>query len=176
MAAFIASESAFFCTFIVAYLFYIGKDTGGPTPREVLELPKVILNSIALLSSSATIVLALRGLRRGSNGVFILWTAVTIVLGLLFLAGTAVEWRTLIVDHGLTIATNLFGTTFYSLVGAHAAHVTLGLTMLLVCLMAAMRGGIGAAHAERVELVSWYWHFVDVVWIVVFTVVYIVGR
>jgi cytochrome c oxidase subunit 3/cytochrome o ubiquinol oxidase subunit 3 len=98
------------------------------------------------------------------------------VLGLAFLGSTAREWRHLILERGLTIGTNLFGTTFYPLVGLHASHVILGLFMLSLCVVFAWSGALKAVHAERVELVSWYWHFVDGVWVVVFTVVYVIGR
>ena len=104
------------------------------------------------------------------------WLLVTVVLGLTFLASTAQEWYRLIAERGFTIGTNLFGTTFYPLVGLHASHVILGLVMLSLCLVFACSGALKTVHAERVELVSWYWHFVDGVWVVVFTVVYVVGR
>jgi cytochrome c oxidase subunit 3/cytochrome o ubiquinol oxidase subunit 3 len=101
---------------------------------------------------------------------------VTAVLGAIFLVGTAREWYELIYHHGLTIATNLFGTTFYPLVGLHASHVIAGLVMLGLCCVFAATGALRATHAERVEMVSWYWHFVDGVWVVVLTVVYFIGR
>jgi cytochrome c oxidase subunit 3/cytochrome o ubiquinol oxidase subunit 3 len=101
---------------------------------------------------------------------------VTALLGIVFLAGTAGEWQRLIVDHGLTIGTNLFGTTFYALVGLHALHVAIGVVMLTLLTVFAWSGALEPVHTERTELVSWYWHFVDGVWIVVLTVVYIVGR
>src|SRR5262249_14919733 len=104
------------------------------------------------------------------------WLVATIALGVVFLAGTAQEGRRLIVEHGFTIGTNLFGTTFYPLVGLHAPHVIVGVLMLTLCLIFAFSGALKAVHTERVELVSWYWHFVDGVWVVVFTVVYVVGR
>lgn len=174
MVTLIATESAFFAIFVVAYLFYIGKSLGGPYPKDVLELP--ILATMCLLSSSITITLAERGLRRGHVGVFSLWWLLTILLGTTFLVGTAKEWNRLIYTDGLTIATNLFGTTFYSLVGFHAGHVTVGLVLLTLVLVLSVLGYVKQAHAERVEVLSWYWHFVDAVWVVVFTVVYIVGR
>jgi cytochrome c oxidase subunit 3/cytochrome o ubiquinol oxidase subunit 3 len=174
MIGLIAAESSLLAVFVVAYLFYLGKSLSGPTPQDVLRVP--LVNTVCLLSSSATIALAVRGLRAGRERTAAGWLLVTSLLGLEFLLGTGREWYRLIVDEGLTIRTNLFGTTFYSLVGAHAAHVTLGLTMLAILLVCAARGSLRQAHAERVELVSWYWHFVDVVWLVVFTVVYIVGR
>jgi len=177
MTCLIFSESAFFCAFIVAYLFYAGRDRFGPTPWEVLELPPVVVNSVALLSSSVTIVLALRALARGAVGLFRVWMLATILLGGYFLWGTAVEWKGLIFDHDLTIATNLFGSTFYSLVGFHAFHVTAGLILLSLVLVLSLLGHVHPVRDHgRVELLSWYWHFVDVVWIFVFTTVYIVGR
>jgi cytochrome c oxidase subunit III len=174
MVTLIATESAFFSIFVVAYLFYIGKSLNGPYPKDVLDLP--IFATICLLSSSLTITLAERGLKRGHVGVFSLWWALTILLGGAFMGATAVEWHGLIFEDGLTIATNLFGTTFYSLVGFHAGHVTVGLILLILVLVLSVLGYVKQAHAERVEVLSWYWHFVDAVWVVVFTVVYIIGR
>jgi cytochrome c oxidase subunit 3 len=174
MVTLIVTESALFTIFVVAYLFYIGKSLNGPYPKDVLELP--ILATICLLSSSITITLAERGLRRGHVGVFSFWWGLTILLGAAFLSATAVEWYGLIFEDGLTIATNLFGTTFYTLVGFHAGHVTVGLILLTLVLVLSLLGHVKQVHAERVEVLSWYWHFVDVVWVVVFTVVYIIGR
>ena len=174
MTCLIIAESAIFTIFVVAYLYYLGKDLSGPTPRQVLELP--ILNSICLLSSSATITFALRALRNYEAKRFSFWWLVTIALGAYFLLGTGREWHHLIYDKGLTIHTNLFGTTFYSLVGLHASHVVVGLLALSIVMAFAVAGSIKHEHAERVHVLALYWHFVDVVWIVVFTVVYIVGR
>jgi cytochrome c oxidase subunit III len=174
MAGLILTESALFAIFVVAYLFYIGKSLTGPYPAEVLNIP--VSSTICLLSSSITITLAVRGLRRGHAAGFRLWWFLTIALGGYFLGATAVEWYGLIYRHNLTIWTNLFGTTYYSLVGFHAGHVTVGLTLLTLVLVLSLRGHVTHAHAERVEVLSWYWHFVDVVWVVVFTVVYVIGR
>jgi cytochrome c oxidase subunit 3/cytochrome o ubiquinol oxidase subunit 3 len=174
MACMILTESALFTIFVVAYLFYIGKSLSGPYPKDVLELP--LLASVALLSSSVSITMALRALVRRQMAAFNAWWGVTIGLGLFFLAATALEWRGLIYEHDLTIWTNLFGTTFYTLVGFHAGHVTVGLLLLTTVLVISLRGSLHAAHTERVEVLSWYWHFVDAVWVVVFTVVYVVGR
>src|SRR5262249_54587983 len=122
LAAFIIAEAAIFTIFVVAYLFYAGKSLSGPTPREVLETP--IFYTICLLGSSLTIHFAGASLERGNRGAFLaLWTS-TFALGALFMFGTAREWHRLIYEHGLTISTNLFGTTYYSLVGLHAFHVT----------------------------------------------------
>src|SRR5215475_7320847 len=174
MACLIFGESAIFTIFVVAYLFYVGKSLTGPTPREVLETP--IFYTICLLSSSLTIHFAGKFLERGQRGTFLLLWLLTIVLGALFLYGTGQEWHRLIYEHGLTISTNLFGTTYYSLVGLHAFHVIAGLIMLVIVAIFAFAGRVGTEHARRVEVLSLYWHFVDVVWVVVFTVVYVLGR
>lgn len=174
IAGVIVAESAIFLIFVVAYLYYIGKSASGPQPAEVLELP--ILASVLLLSSSATIALAVRALRGNQAGAFLLWWALTFALGSSFLALTALEWRRLIYTEGLTIATNLFGTSYYALVGLHASHVIVGLVALGVVLALGLRGHVRAQHAERTEVLSLYWHFVDGIWIVVFTVVYVIGR
>ncbi|HJZ73384.1 MAG TPA: cytochrome c oxidase subunit 3 [Vicinamibacterales bacterium] len=172
MVSFIIAESAIFTIFVVAYLFYVGKNLTGPTPRDVLEVP--IFYTICLLSSSVTIHLAGRHLERNESRAFgVLWL-ITIALGAIFLFGTAEEWRRLIYKHGLTISTNLFGTTYYSLVGLHAFHVTIGLVMLTTLLLSVVAGA--RTPSARIEVLSLYWHFVDAVWVVVFTVVYMIGR
>jgi cytochrome c oxidase subunit III len=174
MSCLIIAESAIFTIFVVAYLYYLGKDVSGPTPRQLLELP--ILNTICLLSSSATITFALSSLRNADSKRFRFWWLLTIALGAYFLIGTGREWHHLIYEKGLTIQTNLFGTTFYSLVGLHATHVIVGLLALLIVMAFAVVGWVKKQHAARVHVLGLYWHFVDVVWIVVFTVVYIIGR
>lgn len=174
MIGLIIAEGSLFSVFVVAYLFYLGKSLNGPYPREVLELP--VLATICLLSSSVFVALGSRALSRGDVRGCGRWLAVTVALGAIFLAFTAWEWYGLIYVHHLTIGTNLFGTTFYPLVGLHASHVIFGLVMLGLCCVFAWSGALGPAHAERVEMVSWYWHFVDAVWVVVFTVVYVIGR
>jgi cytochrome c oxidase subunit 3 len=174
MAGLIIAESAIFTIFVVAYLFYVGKSLTGPTPREVLETP--IFYSICLLSSSLTVHYAGKSLQRGERGPFLSLWSLTILLGGLFLFGTGREWHRLIYEHGLTISTNLFGTTYYSLVGLHAFHVTVGMIMLVIVAIFAFANRIGKEHSPRVEVLSLYWHFVDVVWVVVFTVVYVLGR
>ena len=174
MACLIAAESAIFTIFVVAYLFYVGKSLSGPTPREVLAPP--LFYSVCLLSSSLTIHLAVKSLSRGNYPRFLLLWLSTIVLGGLFLFGTAREWHKLIYEHGLKISTNLFGTTYYSLVGLHGFHVCAGLLMLVMALLLAIFGQIRREQTPKVEVLAMYWHFVDAVWVVVFTVVYIVGR
>lgn len=175
MLCLIAAESCIFLTFVVAYLFYIGKSAHGPQPRETLELPMVIVNSIALISSSFTVVAAVRSVEQERAAAARGWLALTIALGLWFVLGTFSEWRSLMHEHGLYPWTNLFGTTFYSLVGLHLLHVVVGLVLLLGVLVSAARGKVRAGHAHAVDMISWYWHFVDAVWIIVFTTVYLVG-
>lgn len=174
MASLIIAESAIFTIFVVAYLFYIGKSLTGPTPAEVLETP--VFYTVCLLSSSITVHLAGTFLKRGKQMGFLGLWLLTFVLGGLFLFGTGQEWRRLIYEKGLTISTNLFGTTYYSLVGLHAFHVTAGLIMLLIVLIFGLAGRVGREHSGRIEVLSMYWHFVDAVWVVVFTVVYVLGR
>jgi len=174
MAGLIIAESAIFTIFVVAYLFYLGKSTSGPKPSEVLETP--IFYTICLLSSSLTIHLAAKCLARGIGFGFLGLWLLTIALGGLFLYGTAMEWHRLIYEHGLTISTNLFGTTYYSLVGLHAFHVTAGLIMLAIVTVFGLAGRVGVQQSGRIEVLSMYWHFVDAVWVVVFTVVYVLGR
>lgn len=174
MLSLIAAEAAIFSIFVVAYLFYVGKSLTGPTPKGVLSAP--IFYTICLLSSSLTIHFAASALRRGNVRNFgILWF-VTIVLGAAFLYGTATEWHRLIYQEGLTISTNLFGTTYYSLVGLHGFHVVVGLVSLSLVMAFTLLGSVRAEHAERIDVLSLYWHFVDAVWVVVFTVVYVTGR
>ena len=174
MACLIIAESAIFTIFVVAYLFYLGKNVAGPTPREVLETP--IFYTICLLSSSLTIHLAAKSLERDYRRLFLALLLLTIALGGLFLFGTAMEWHRLIYERGLTISTNLFGTTYYSLVGLHAFHVTAGLIVLSLVAIFGFAGRVGMDQSGRVAVLSMYWHFVDAVWVVVFTVVYVLGR
>src|ERR1700677_2139423 len=174
MAGLIIAESAIFTIFVVAYLFYLGKSSTGPTPQAVLETP--IFYTICLLSSSLTIHLAAKSLERDYRRLFLGLWLLTIALGGLFLFGTAMEWHRLIYERGLTISTILFGTTYYSLVGLHPFHVTAGLIMLSLVAIFGFIGRVGVSQSGRVAVLSMYWHFVDAVWVVVFTVVYVLGR
>ena len=170
----ILTETALFSIFVVVYLVYIGKSLNGPYPKDVLDLP--VLATMCLLSSSLTIVFAEHSLEKGNLGRFKLWWLATILLGTIFLIYTGIEWQRLIYHDHLTISTNLFGTTFYSLVGLHASHVIVGLTFLLLVLIVTLLGFPIHTQLRRVLFLSWYWHFVDAVWVIVFTVVYIIGR
>lgn len=170
MLTFLLSEVAFFSTLIAVYVSYMGRDVEGPTPA-VLSLGLVSVTTACLVASSATIHQAERSLRARAHSGFLGWWAATIVLGVVFLAGTAYEWKELIHRDGLTISRNLFGTTYYTLVGFHALHVTVGVLVMLTVLGLAWRRHV---KDVGVELVAWYWHFVDLVWLVVFTLVYLV--
>ncbi len=173
MFSLIIGESAIFTIFVVAYVYYIGRTTYGPTPK-ILDVPW--FNTVCLLSSSISILFAERAIERERIRNFGAWLALTILLGIVFLVGTAIEWKRLIYTDGLSIRTNLFGTTFYSLVGLHATHVAVGLLMLSLVMIFTLVGRMEQRHAERIQVLSLYWHFVDAVWVVVFTVVYLVGR
>lgn len=172
MYCLIAAEAAIFTIFVVAYIFYIGKSASGPQPKDVLHAP--IFYTVCLLASSLTIHLAVRKLVLGNAAAFARWWLFTILLGSAFLYGTAREWAHLF-HEGLTISTNLFGTTYYSLVGLHAFHVTMGLLALMLVAVFYFAARLRPEHAERLEVLSMYWHFVDAVWVVVFTIVYVVG-
>lgn len=174
MVCLIVAEAAIFLIFFVSYIYYLGKSLTGPTPREVLELP--IFGTICLLSSSFTVHYAVSALRKNNLRGCSLGLASTVLLGALFMASTAQEWYHLIHDEHLTIRTNLFGTTYYSLVGLHASHVVVGLIMLSIALGVALTGHLKESHSEKLEVLSLYWHFVDAIWVAVFTVVYVIGR
>jgi cytochrome c oxidase subunit 3 len=197
MVAFIGSEIAFFGTLFVAYGVYIGASASGPTPADALRLLDGLLGAAFLLPSSVTVALAARAFARRQTKRFLLWLPVTMALGLLFLLNTAREWYELIVRQGLTLGTNLFGTTFYTLVGFHAAHVTIGVIIMSILLVLVLRkrllpertyevsktsevsdvgAPIGNGSAIAPELFSWYWHFVDAVWVGILLMVYILGR
>ena len=174
MWSMIVAESAIFTIFVVAYLYYAGKSLSGPTPREVLEVP--IFISICLFSSSFTIVMGEKAIHRGNVKLFTLWLFATITLGAIFVIGSFREWYRLIYEHGVTISSSLFGTTFYSLVGLHLSHVIVGLTMLSLVLIFSLLGSVKQEHAERIGVLALYWHFVDTVWVVVLSVVYFIAR
>jgi cytochrome c oxidase subunit 3/cytochrome o ubiquinol oxidase subunit 3 len=173
MYCLIAAEAAIFTIFVVAYISYIGKSVSGPQPKDVLHAP--VFYSICLLASSLTVHAAVGRLAAGNLAAFARWWVLTFLLGGTFLYGTAREWIHLISDEGLTVSTNLFGTTYYSLVGLHGFHVTMGLLAFLIVALFHFAGQLQREHAERLEVLSMYWHFVDAVWVVVFIVVYVIG-
>ncbi len=175
VVSFLVSEVAFFGTLIATYISFMGAPQSGPTPA-VLSLPVAIAATVCLVASSLTVHFADGALRRGAHRSFVaLWSA-TIALGAAFLAGTAYEWHGLITEQGLTISRNVFGSTYYTLVGFHALHVTVGVIVLAIVLGLVLRGQVTERHSVAAVVTSWYWHFVDGVWIVVFSVVYLLGR
>jgi len=177
MLTFLLSEVAFFGTLIMTYVYFLHQTSQGePNPGQVFRLPMVLAASACLFSSSATIHLAGKALRRDSQPTFLGWWGLTIVLGVFFLLGTALEWNDLIGKWGLTMSRNLFGSTYFTLVGFHALHVTIGVIVMSIVFGLALRRQITMRNQTGVEVVAWYWHFVDGVWVVVFTLVYIVGR
>lgn len=174
IAALFLTESSLFAIFVTAYLFFIGESKTGPYPNDVLSVPAWA--TICLLSSSVTVEFAVRALRANAIGRFKLLLGATVLLGFEFLRQTALEWQKLIYHDGLTISTNVFGTTFYALVGLHASHVLIGASLLLLVLLLSLGGAEIRKYEHKVELLGWYWHFVDAIWVVVFTVVYGLGR
>jgi cytochrome c oxidase subunit 3/cytochrome o ubiquinol oxidase subunit 3 len=173
MWLFLASDCLLFGALIASYVLYRGASLTGPYPNDVFDIPYTSVSSFVLLASSLTMVLALAAIQRGDQGRLRIWLLATALLGLTFVGGQVYEFTTF-VEEGLTLRTNLFGTTFYVLTGFHGTHVTVGILMLLTLVGLSLGGRITQDRAEAVELVGLYWHFVDIVWIVIFTVVYLI--
>jgi heme/copper-type cytochrome/quinol oxidase subunit 3 len=173
MWAFLGSECLLFGALIATYLVYKGRSINGPFPDEIYDIPFTSASSFILLMSSLTMVLAVSSIERNDHKRLRLWLTVTALLGASFIAGQIYEF-TAFVREGLTLKTNLFGSSFFVLTGFHGVHVTLGILMLLSLVNLSRRGKITKEKAETVEIVGLYWHFVDVVWIVIFTVVYLI--
>lgn len=173
MWVFLSSECLFFGAFISTYLLYRGRSIKGPTPRDVHNIPFTSVTSFILLMSSLTMVLALASIQRGDHRRFRIWMLATALFGLTFIGGQIYEF-TEFYREGLSLSTNVFGSSFFVLTGLHGAHVTAGIIWLLSLWGLSMQGKLHVQHSERVEVAGLYWHFVDVVWIVIFTVVYLV--
>jgi heme/copper-type cytochrome/quinol oxidase subunit 3 len=173
MWVFLGSECLFFGTMIATYLAYKGDSRLGPHPHEILNIPLTTLSTFDLLMSSLLMVLALNAVQRGDRRQARLWLFGTAFFGLIFLGFQAWEF-TEFVHEGLTLQQNLFGSTFFVLTGFHGGHVTLGVALLLTLWILDLRGRLGVQDATKVEVVGLYWHFVDIVWIVIFTVVYLI--
>jgi cytochrome c oxidase subunit 3/cytochrome o ubiquinol oxidase subunit 3 len=173
MWAFLGSECLFFGSLISSYLLYRGRSVVGPYPEDVYDIPYTSVSSFVLLMSSLTMVLALNAIQRGDQRKLRAWLLATALLGITFVGGQVFEF-TIFVNEGLTIQRNLFGTSFFVLTGFHGAHVTVGILMLLTLYGQSLAGRLPPQNALRVELVGLYWHFVDVVWIVIFTIVYLI--
>jgi cytochrome c oxidase subunit I len=173
MWTFLGSECMFFGTLIATYLAYRGRSVTGPAPHEILNIPLTTVSTFDLLMSSLLMVLALAAVQRGDRFQARLWLGGTAFLGLIFLGFQAFEFITF-VHEGLTLQQNLFGSTFFVLTGLHGGHVALGVAWLLALLVLDLRGRLQIRDAIKVEIAGLYWHFVDVVWIVIFTVVYLI--
>ncbi len=173
MWLFLASDCLLFGSFIAAYLLYRGRSIVGPYPEDLFDIPFTSVSAFILLMSSVTMVLALAAIQRGNVRNMRIWIFTTAVLGTLFIGGQVYEF-TEFNHEGLSLSTNLFGTTFFVLTGVHGAHVTVGVLILMSLFVVSMRGGIQQKDSMVVELAGLYWHFVDIVWIVIFTLVYLI--
>ena len=173
MWLFLGSECLFFGSLISAYLLYRDRSTTGPYPEDLFDIPFTSVSAFQLLMSSVTMVLALAAIQRGNVRAMQIWLLATAILGLLFVSGQAYEF-TQFYHEGLTLETNLFGTTFFVLTGFHGAHVTIGVLILMSLFTVSLQGRIQQKHSLNIELAGLYWHFVDIVWIVIFTLVYLV--
>ena len=173
MWLFLASDCLLFGALITTYVLYRGASVTGPFPADVFDIPYTSVSSFVLLASSLTMVLALAAIQRGDLGRCRIWLLATALLGMTFLGGQVYEFTTF-VHEGLTLKTNMFGTSFYLLTGFHGTHVGVGVLMLLTLFSLSFGGRITQRNAMTVELVGLYWHFVDIVWIVIFTVVYLI--
>jgi len=173
MWLFLGSECLFFGSFISAYLLYRNRSISGPYPKDLFDIPFTSVSSFVLLMSSVSMVLALAAIQKGDVRRMRIWLLTTSILGLVFLSGQAFEF-TAFYREGLTLKTNMFGTTFFVLTGFHGAHVTIGVLMLMSMWTASFKGKLTQENALNVELVGLYWHFVDIVWIIIFTMIYLV--
>jgi heme/copper-type cytochrome/quinol oxidase subunit 3 len=171
---FILSELNFFLLLIVAYVYYHAYPGQGPTAATALNTTRTALFSVALFASSATIMMSSRAARRGDHAGLVRWLTLTIALGALFIFGQAKEYYDLIAS-GIGVNRNLFATTFFTLTGFHGLHVIMGLVALCVTLALALTGKLSEESGDGFGAVEWYWHFVDVVWVVVFSIVYLWG-
>jgi cytochrome c oxidase subunit 3/cytochrome o ubiquinol oxidase subunit 3 len=173
MWSFLGSECLLFGALISTYFLYRGRSVSGPTPHQIYDIPYTSISSFVLLMSSLTMVLALAAIQRGDHRRLRLWLTATALLGTVFIGGQVYEFTSFI-HEGLTVRTNLFGSSFFVLTGFHGVHVTLGIMMLLTLVLMSVRGRLPQSKAAVVEIIGLYWHFVDVVWIVIFTVVYLI--
>jgi heme/copper-type cytochrome/quinol oxidase subunit 3 len=173
MWVYLGSDCLLFGTLISTYLLLRHRSVSGPQPAQVFDIPFTSISSFVLLMSSLTMALAVAAIKRGDIHRNRVWLATTAMLGATFISGQVYEFTTFYRE-GLGYTTNLFGSAFYTLTGFHGVHVSVGIVMLLSLLVMSLRGNLGQERAESVEIVGLYWHFVDIVWIVIFTVVYLI--
>jgi heme/copper-type cytochrome/quinol oxidase subunit 3 len=169
---FLGSETLFFGSLISTYMVYKGESVVGPTPHEILDIPLTSISTFVLLMSSLAMVLALDAVQKSNRKGSLFWIMATAALGSVFLGFQAYEF-TEFYHEGLKLQTNLFGSSFFTLTGFHGAHVTIGVIWLLVLWLEAFRGRMPASRAETLEIAGLYWHFVDIVWIVIFPLIYL---
>ncbi len=172
---FLGSECMFFGSLIATYLIYYGQSVSGPTPADILDIPTTTVSTFVLLMSSFMMVMAYSNIRRGNVRNFRIWILCTAFLGATFLGFQVFEFREFAIHGGLTPRTNLFGSTFFTLTGFHGAHVTLGVVWLVSLFGYSFKGDLTPQEGLSVDIAALYWHFVDVVWIVIFTVIYLIG-
>ena len=173
MWAFIGSDCLFFASLVSTYLLYRGKSVVGPYPYEVFNIPYTSVSAFVLLMSSLTMVLALSAIQRGDHTRLRIWLLATSILGCIFLGGQYFEF-TVFVEQGVTLQGNLFGSSFFTLTSFHGLHVTFGVVILMSFFVMSLRGRLSQEQSLNIELAGLYWHFVDIVWIVIFTVVYLI--
>jgi heme/copper-type cytochrome/quinol oxidase subunit 3 len=173
MWAFLGSECLLFGALISTYLLYRHKSVSGPTPHSLYDIPFTSVSSFVLLMSSLSMALAVAAIQRGDQRRLRVWLSTTALLGSVFIGGQIYEFTTFI-RRGMTINTNVTSGAFFVLTGFHGVHVTLGIIMLLSLVSLSIRGKIPQAKAEVIEIAGLYWHFVDIVWIIIFTVVYLI--
>jgi len=174
MWLFLASDCLFFGPLITTYLIFRGQSPVGPYPHEVFDIPYTSVSAFVLLMSSLAMVLALAALQHGDLRGYRIWQLTTAGLGLIFLGGQFYEFNTFLHHDGLSLTSNIFGSSFFILTGFHGAHVTIGVIWLLSLVAGSFRGFIHQGNSLNVEIAGLYWHFVDIVWIVIFTVVYLI--
>jgi cytochrome c oxidase subunit 3/cytochrome o ubiquinol oxidase subunit 3 len=174
MWVFLSSECIFFGAFISTYLLYRGRSPANtPQPKDVYNIPFTSVTSFILLMSSLTMVLALAAIQRGDHRRFRVWVLATALFGMVFIGGQIYEF-TEFYREGLALKTSVFCSSFFVLTGIHGAHVTVGIIWLLSLWGLSMQSRLNVQHSERVEIAGLYWHFVDIVWIIIFTVVYLI--
>ena len=173
MWVYLGSDCLLFGSLISTYLLLRHRSVGGPTPQDVFDIPFTSVSSFVLLMSSLTMALAVASIVRGDVHRHRVWLATTAMLGAVFIGGQVYEFTTFYRE-GLGYTTNIFGSAFYTLTGFHGVHVSVGIVMLMSLLVMSLRGNLGPERAEAVEIIGLYWHFVDVVWVLIFTVVYLI--
>ncbi|HSH44635.1 MAG TPA: cytochrome c oxidase subunit 3 [Longimicrobiales bacterium] len=169
---FMGSETLFFGSFIATYMIYAGRSVQGPLPHEVFDIPLTSISTFVLLMSSLAMVIGLAGVQQGRRKMALGGIGATALLGTTFLGFQAYEF-THFYHVGLTLSTNVFGSSFFILTGFHGAHVTIGVIWLLILWFQTFAGRIGPADSLKVEIAGLYWHFVDIIWIAIFTLLYL---